>query len=155
MSEISSGRVILLVEDNPRDEELTIRALEKSHILNPIVVAHDGVEALDYLFARGAHAGRSVSLPQLVLLDLKLPKLDGLEVLKSLRTDERTKLLPVVILTSSVEEQDLVSGYSLGANSYVRKPVDFVQFSEAVKQLGLYWLVLNETAPATGGASGA
>jgi CheY-like chemotaxis protein len=148
MSAMNSNRVILLVEDNPKDEELTIRALRKSNILNPLVVAHDGVEALDYLFARGAHASRPTSaLPQVILLDLKLPKLDGLEVLKTLRLDERTKLLPVVILTSSVEEQDLVRGYSLGANSYVRKPVDFVQFSEAVRQLGLYWLVLNEAAP--------
>jgi two-component system response regulator len=143
-----NDRIILLVEDNPKDEALTLRALEKSNVLNPVVVARDGVEALDYLFARGAHAGRAPSaLPQLILLDLKLPKLDGLDVLKSLRLDERTKLLPVVILTSSVEEQDLIRGYSLGANSYVRKPVDFVQFSEAVRQLGLYWLVMNEAAP--------
>jgi two-component system, response regulator len=147
----STDKVILLVEDNPRDEELTLRALKKSSILNPIVVAHDGVEALDYLFARGVHADRPPSaLPQLVLLDLKLPKLDGLEVLKSLRADERTKVLPVVILTSSLEEQDLLRGYSLGANSYVRKPVDFNQFSEAVRQLGLYWLVLNEAPPIGG-----
>lgn len=143
-----SDRVILLVEDNPRDEELTLRALKKSHVFNTIVVVRDGVEALDYLFARGAHAGRPASaLPELILLDLKLPKLDGLEVLKALRSDERTKLLRVVILTSSVEEQDLVCGYSLGANSYVRKPVDFVQFTEAVRQLGLYWLVLDQGAP--------
>jgi two-component system, response regulator len=148
MSTTSNDRAILLVEDNPRDEELTLRALKKSNIVNPVFVARDGVEALDYLFARGPHAGRAESaLPQLVLLDLKLPKLDGLEVLKALRLDERTKLLPVVILTSSVEEQDLIRGYSLGANSYVRKPVDFVQFSEAVRQLGLYWLVVNEAAP--------
>lgn len=148
MNTASNDRVILLVEDNPKDEELTLRALKKSNILNPVVVARDGVDALDYLFARGAHAGRPESaLPQLILLDLKLPKLDGLEVLNALRLDERTKLLPVVILTSSVEEQDLVRGYSLGANSYVRKPVDFVQFSEAVRQLGLYWLVMNEVAP--------
>ena len=144
---MNGDRTILLVEDNPRDEELTLRALNKANIINPVVVARDGVEALDYLFARGAHAGRApTALPQVVLLDLKLPKLDGLEVLRTLRLDERTKLLPVVILTSSVEEQDLVRGYSLGANSYVRKPVDFVQFSEAVRQLGLYWLVLNEVA---------
>jgi len=148
MSTTDSNRTILLVEDNPRDEELTLRALRKSNLLNPIVVARDGVEALDYLFGRGAHAGRpDAALPQVILLDLKLPKLDGLEVLKTLRLDERTKFLPVVILTSSVEEQDLVRGYSLGANSYVRKPVDFVQFSEAVKQLGLYWLLINELAP--------
>lgn len=151
MNTAASDRVILLVEDNPMDEELTIRALQKSNVLNPVVVAHDGVEALDYLFARGAHANRaSAALPQLILLDLKLPKLDGLEVLKAIRSEERTKLLPVVILTSSVEEQDLFQGYSLGANSYVRKPVDFLQFSEAVKQLGLYWLVLNEAAPLKG-----
>jgi CheY-like chemotaxis protein len=143
-----SNRTILLVEDNPQDEELTLRALRKSNLANPIVVARDGVEALDYLFARGAHASRPAdALPQLILLDLKLPKVDGLEVLKLLREDERTKLLPVVILTSSLQEQDLIRGYSLGANSYVRKPVDFVQFTESVRQLGLYWLVLNETAP--------
>ena len=148
---MNNDKVILLVEDNPKDEALTLRALKRANVLNPIVVAHDGVEALDYLFSRGAHAARDPdATPQLILLDLKLPKIDGLEVLKTLRLDERTKLLPVVILTSSVEEQDLVRGYSLGANSYVRKPVDFVQFSEAVRQLGLYWLVLNQTPPATG-----
>jgi len=141
---MSGDKVILLVEDNPRDEELTIRALKKSNVLNPVVVAHDGVEALDFLFARGPHAGRAPGQPQLILLDLKLPRVDGLEVLRAVRLDERTKLLPVVILTSSVEEQDIIRGYGLGANSYVRKPVDFVQFSEAVRQLGLYWLVLNE-----------
>jgi len=151
MNTAHNDRVILLVEDNPKDEELTLRALKKSNILNPVVVARDGVDALDYLFARGAHAGRPPSaLPQVILLDLKLPKLDGLDVLRTLRLDERTKLLPVVILTSSVEEQDLVRGYGLGANSYVRKPVDFVQFSEAVRQLGLYWLVMNEVAPPGG-----
>jgi len=143
-------KVILLVEDNPRDEELTLRALKKANVLNPIAVARDGVEALDFLFARGEHAGRA--LPQVILLDLKLPRVDGLEVLRSLRADERTKLLPVVILTSSNEEQDRLRGYSLGANSHVRKPVDFAQFLEAVKQLGLYWLVLNENPPSTGGA---
>jgi two-component system, response regulator len=148
---MSNDRVILLVEDNPRDEELTLRALKKSNIVNPIVVAHDGVEALDYLFGRGAHANRDrAAMPQVVLLDLKLPKVDGLEVLKALRANEFTKLLPVVVLTSSVEEQDLIRSYSLGANSYVRKPVDFVQFIDAVRQLGLYWLILNETAPVTG-----
>ncbi|HEY6722533.1 MAG TPA: response regulator [Polyangiaceae bacterium] len=141
-------KVILLVEDNPMDEELTLRALKKSKVLNPVVVARDGVAALDYLFARGPHAGRSTAdLPQLVLLDLKLPKLDGLEVLKEVRKHEITKLLPVVILTSSVEEDDVARGYSLGANSYVRKPVDFDQFSESVRQLGLYWLVLNQQVP--------
>ncbi len=148
MSNASTDRVILLVEDNPGDEELTLRALKKSNILNNIVVARDGVEALDYLFARGAYADRPESaLPQIILLDLKLPRLDGLEVLQALRQDERTKLLPVVILTSSVEEQDMVRGYGLGANSYVQKPVDFVQFIEAVRQLGLYWLVLNQGPP--------
>lgn len=141
-------KVILLVEDNPMDEELTLRALKKSNVLNPVVVARDGVAALDYLFARGPYAGRSTAeLPQLVLLDLKLPKLDGLEVLKEIRQNEMTKLLPVVILTSSIEEDDVARGYSLGANSYVRKPVDFDHFSEAVRQLGLYWLVLNQQVP--------
>jgi CheY-like chemotaxis protein len=137
--------MILLVEDNPDDEALTIRAFKKNNIGNDIIVAHDGVEALDFLFGTGSYADRDpYVMPQLVLLDLKLPRIDGLEVLRQLRSDERTKLLPVVILTSSKEEQDLINGYSLGANSYVRKPVDFVQFSEAVRQLGLYWLVLNE-----------
>jgi two-component system response regulator len=141
--------VILLVEDNPDDEALTLRALKKNNIKNEIVVARDGAEALDFLFATGAHAGRDTSiLPQVVLLDLKLPRIDGLEVLRRLRADERTRLLPVVILTSSKEEQDLLRGYSLGANSYIRKPVDFDQFSEAVRNLGLYWLVLNESPPA-------
>jgi CheY-like chemotaxis protein len=142
-----SERIILLVEDNPNDEALTLRALKKSNILNPVVVARDGAEALDYLFARGAHQGRKTGNPEVVLLDLKLPKVDGLEVLRQLRADERTKLLPVVVLTSSVEEQDVMRGYALGANSYVRKPVDFDQFVEAVKQLGLYWLVLNQRPP--------
>jgi CheY-like chemotaxis protein len=141
-------RVILLVEDNRDDEELTLRALAKSHITNRVVVARDGVDALDYLFCRGAHAARPESeIAQVVLLDLKLPKLDGLEVLRALRADDRTKLLPVVILTSSVEDQDLISSYDLGANSYIRKPVDFTQFVEAVRQLGLYWLVLNQPVP--------
>ncbi len=149
----NADRVILLVEDNPRDEELTLRALRKSNLLNPVVVARDGVEALDYLFGRGAHAGRPDSaLPQVILLDLKLPKIDGLEVLRLIRLDERLKLLPVVILTSSIEEQDLLRSYSLGANSYIRKPVDFVQFVEAIRTLGLYWLVLNQTPPPVGAA---
>jgi two-component system response regulator len=142
-------KVILLVEDNPDDEKLTLRALKKNNILNEVVVAHDGVEALDFLFGTGAHAGRNTAVaPTVVLLDLKLPKIDGLEVLRRIRADERTKLLPVVVLTSSKEEQDLVTSYSLGASSYVRKPVDFNQFIEAVRQLGLYWLVLNESPPA-------
>jgi two-component system response regulator len=141
-------KIILLVEDNPNDEALTLRALRKANVKNAIVVARDGVEALDYLFATGAHAGRDPSdIPQLVLLDIKLPKLDGLEVMRRIREDERTKLLPVVILTSSNEEIDLVRGYSLGCNSYIRKPVDFTHFAEAVSQLGLYWLVLNEPPP--------
>jgi two-component system, response regulator len=136
--------VILLVEDNPGDEQLALRAFRKSHIANEVVVARDGVEALDYLFATGAHVGRDVrDLPQVVLLDLKLPKLDGLEVLQRVRADERTHFLPVVILTSSDEQRDLVESYRLGVNSYVRKPVDFNQFAEAIQQLGLYWLVLN------------
>jgi CheY-like chemotaxis protein len=140
-------RVILLVEDNADDEALTMRALKKNNITNKIVVARDGVEALDYLFGTGLHAGRDTSVqPELVLLDLKLPKVDGFEVLKKLREDERTKLLAVVILTSSKEQQDVVNGYGLGANSYIRKPVDFQHFVDAVQQLGLYWLVLNEKA---------
>ena len=139
-----SKKVILLVEDNPDDEALTLRALRKNNILNEVVVARDGAEALDYLFCTGAYAGRDASVqPQLVLLDLKLPKIDGLEVLKRLRADERTRLQPVVILTTSREDRDVVASYSLGANSYIRKPVDFEEFTEAVRQLGLYWLVLN------------
>ena len=142
-------KVILLVEDNPDDEKLTVRALKKNNIVNDVVVARDGVEALEYLFGTGAHAGRDINdLPALVLLDLKLPRLDGHEVLRQLRANERTKRLPVVILTSSKEEQDLITSYNQGANSYVRKPVDFTQFTEAVRQLGMYWLVLNETPPA-------
>ncbi|OLC38180.1 MAG: two-component system response regulator [Candidatus Rokubacteria bacterium 13_1_40CM_4_69_5] len=141
-------KVILLVEDNADDEALTLRALTKNNIKNEVIVAHDGVEALDYLFGTGAFAGRSRhAVPQLVLLDLKLPRIDGLEVLRRLRGDPRTRLLPVVILTSSKEERDLVNGYSLGANSYVRKPVDFGEFTEAIRQLGLYWLILNEPPP--------
>ena len=145
---MNTDKAILLVEDNPDDEALTLRALRKNNISNEIVVARDGVEALDYLFGTGAHAGRDVrQQPQVVLLDLKLPKVDGLEVLRRLRADPRTKLQPVVILTSSNEEIDRVQGYALGANSYVRKPVDFHQFTEAVRQLGLYWLLLNEPPP--------
>jgi two-component system response regulator len=143
-----SDKIILLVEDNADDEKLTLRAMKKNNIGNEVIVARDGVEALDYLLGTGAYEGKKLNeLPQVVLLDLKLPKLDGLEVLRRLRGHERTKLLPVVILTSSNEEQDRITGYALGANSYVRKPVDFKQFMEAAGQLGLYWLVLNEPPP--------
>ncbi len=145
------NQIILLVEDNPDDEALTLRALQKNNIKNEVVVMRDGAEALDYFFATGPYAGRDVSvMPQVVLLDLKLPKVDGLEVLRRLRADTRTKLVPVVILTSSNEEKDLIDGYGFGANSYVRKPVDFVQFTEAVRQLGLYWLLLNQTPSVAG-----
>jgi CheY-like chemotaxis protein len=144
-------KIILLVEDNPDDEALTLRALKKNNIQNQVVVARDGAEALEYFFATGAYAGRDMSvMPTVTLLDLKLPKIDGLEVLRRLRADERTRNLPVVILTSSKEEQDLLNGYKLGANSYIRKPVDFIQFTESVRQLGLYWLVWNEPPPARG-----
>src|SRR5229473_6102549 len=146
-----NNNVILLVEDNPDDEALTLRALNKNNIRNEIIVAHDGVEALDYLCGEGFYAGRNIScMPDLILLDLKLPKLDGLDVLRRIRADERTRLLPVVILTSSIEDHDRIDGYGLGANSYVRKPVNFNEFIEAVRQLGLYWLLLNEPPPATG-----
>ncbi len=139
---------ILLVEDNASDEELTLRALKKGNIGNEVVVARDGAAALDYLFGRGAHAGRDTrQQPQVMLLDLNLPKLGGIDVLRAIRADERTKLLPVVILTSSKEDKDLVDGYGSGANSYIVKPVDFTQFAEVVRQLGLYWLVINQRAP--------
>ena len=142
------SKVILLVEDNPSDVGLTQRALAKSHVANELIVAEDGQEALDYLFGAGAYAGREVTeLPALVLLDLKLPRVDGLEVLRQIRADERTRRLPVVILTTSREEQDVAQSYDLGANSYIRKPVDFTQFAQAIEQMGLYWLVLNESAP--------
>jgi two-component system response regulator len=138
-------RNILLVEDNPDDEALTLRALKKNRIANEVVVCRDGAEALDYLFSRGAYAGRDGSdLPQVILLDLKLPKVDGLEVLRQIRADGRTSMVPVVILTSSREDEDIARSYQLGANSYVRKPVDFVEFSEAARQLGMYWLLLNQ-----------
>ena len=141
-------KIILLVEDNQDDEELALLAFHKGQVMNEVVVARDGVEALDYLFATGPHSGREVSkLPQLMLLDLKLPKVDGLEVLRRIRADLRTSRLPVVILTSSREEEDLIRGYDLGANSYVRKPVAFDQFVAAVRQLQMYWLVLNEPPP--------
>jgi len=140
------AKIILLVEDNADDVLLTERALKKSHILNQLAVATDGEEALDYLFGTGNWAGRDMNImPEVVLLDINLPKIDGLEVLRRMRADKRTKLLPVVILTSSKEQRDLIDGYALGANSYIRKPVNFKQFTEAISQLGLYWLVLNET----------
>jgi two-component system response regulator len=141
-------KIILLVEDNPDDEELARIALQENNISDQLVVARDGAEALDYVFATGAHTGRGADLmPQLILLDLKLPKVNGLEVLRRLRANEQTKFIPVVILTSSVEEEELLHGYRLGANSYVRKPVDFTLFIEAVRQLSLYWLALNEPPP--------
>lgn len=146
-----SEQVIFLVEDNANDEELTLRALKKANIANRVVVARDGAEALDYLFSKGAYAGRDLAeIPQVVLLDLNLPKIGGLEVLRQIRAGETTKRLPVVILTSSKEERDLTDGYDSGANSYIVKPVDFIQFSEAGRQLGLYWLVLNQAAPVSG-----
>ncbi|MCD6359626.1 MAG: response regulator [Armatimonadetes bacterium] len=145
---MASDGVILLVEDNPDDVELTLRALHGANISNEIVVARDGVEALDYLFGTGVHTGRDPrELPAVVLLDLKMPRVDGLEVLQRLRADERTKLTPVVILTTSDEDADIVAGYELGANSYVRKPVSFEDFAGAIKQLGLYWLLLNQPPP--------
>ena len=144
-------KAILLVEDNPDDEALTLRALKANNIHNEVVVARDGAQALEYLLGYGAYAGRDArEIPAVVLLDLKLPKIDGLEVLKRVRADERTRLLPIVILTSSKEEQDVISGYSQGANSYVRKPVDFDEFVQAARQLGLYWLLLNEKPPIAG-----
>ena len=138
-------KIILLVEDNPDDEALTLRAFRKNNIDNPVVVVRDGAEALDYLFGRGQYADRE--LPALVLLDLKLPKVDGLEVLEQLRLDRRTKLLPVVVLTSSLEARDVAEAYRRGANSYIRKPVDFEKFTEVIMQLGLYWMILNEPPP--------
>jgi len=144
-----SEKIILLVEDNADDVDLTLRALKKNHIANEVVAVRDGEEALEYLTATGKYKGRSlVDVPQVILLDLKLPKMSGLEVLRAVRADPRTRLLPVVILTSSSEEPDIITSYQLGANSYIRKPVDFNQFMEAIRQLGLYWLVLNQTAPA-------
>jgi two-component system response regulator len=145
---MSGDRMILLVEDNPDDEVLTLRALRKNHIVNQVVVARDGVEALDFLFGTGAHTGRDVrDLPQVVLLDLNLPRIGGLEVLRRVRADERTRIVPIVVLTSSKQEEDVLRSFSNGANAYVRKPVDFTQFTEAVNTLGLFWLLLNERAP--------
>jgi two-component system, response regulator len=145
---MSSGKVILLIEDNPSDVGLTRRALDMSRIANELFVAEDGEAALEYLWGEGPHAGRDVSdLPALALLDLNLPRISGLEVLRRIRADARTRRLPVVILTSSKEEQDIAAGYDLGVNSYIRKPVDFKQFAHCVEQLGLYWLVLNEQPP--------
>ncbi len=142
-------KIILLVEDNPDDVDLTLRAFKRNHILNKMIVARDGEEALDYLTGTGMYEGRNIrELPVVTLLDLKLPKIDGLEVLRRIRENEITRLLPVVVLTSSIEEQDLISGYKLGANSYIRKPVDFNEFIEAIKLLGLYWLIWNKPAPA-------
>ena len=145
-----TGKTILLVEDNPSDVALTRRALERSHVANDVVVTEDGQDALDYLFCAGAHASRDpAALPALVLLDIRLPKVDGLEVLRRLRADDRTRRLPVVMLTSSSEEQDMAASYDLGVNSYLRKPVDFTRFAAAIQQLGLYWLILNEAPPPT------
>lgn len=145
-----AGMEILLVEDNPRDLELTLHALRKQNLDNCIEVARDGEEALDFLFCRGIHSKRSFeSPPKLIILDLKLPKVDGLEVLRAIKNDTRTRAIPVAILTSSNEDRDLVDGYTMGVNSYLRKPVDFDQFREIVKQLGLYWLIVNQSPPAT------
>ena len=145
---MNRANTILLVEDNADDEELTLRAFKRSKVLNQVEVVRDGVEALDYLFATGAHADRDPkAMPSVILLDLKLPKLGGLDVLRRVRADERTRRIPVVVLTSSNEEKDILSSYGLGANSFVRKPVDFAQFMEAAQQLGLYWLVMNEPPP--------
>jgi two-component system response regulator len=140
--------IILLVEDNPDDEALTLRALKKHNIANPVVVLRDGVEALEWLFAEGAHAGRDPRItPQVILLDLNMPRLSGLQVLERIRADPRTSLVPVIVLTSSKEDDDMVKSYRAGANSYVRKPVDFHEFASAVARLGVYWLLVNETAP--------
>ncbi len=151
----SRDATLLLVEDNPRDEELTLRALKKHGVVGRVTVVRDGEEALDYLFAQGPHAGRDpADLPTLLLLDLKLPKIDGIEVLRKIRSDERTRFLPTVIFTSSVEDRDRLAGYRSGANSYVRKPVTFPELSEAVRQLGVYWLLFNEPPPNTGSTHG-
>jgi two-component system, response regulator len=147
-SAIGAKKIVLLVEDNPDDEELTRLAFESSNLLNELIVVRDGAEALDFLFATGTHAGRDLTVwPQVVLLDLKLPKVSGLDVLRRIRADERTRRIPVVVLTSSEEEEDVIRSYELGANAYVRKPVDFGEFSEAARQLGVFWLLLNQPAP--------
>lgn len=144
----TDSRIILLVEDQPDDEKLTIRALRKSNLANPIEVAHDGAEALDFLFARGQFSDRvNLPLPTLIILDLNLPKIDGLGVLKALRQNESTKMIPVVVMTSSKAEEDVIASYQLGANSYVRKPVDFLEFMDAAKMLGIYWMMLNQPLP--------
>jgi CheY-like chemotaxis protein len=146
--ESTTNKTILLIEDNPDDEALAMRALKRHHIVNEIVVAHDGVEALDYLFGTGIYHDRDISVqPTVILLDLKLPRMDGIDVLRRLREDDRTKLVPVVVMTTSSEEQDRIDSYRLGCNSFIRKPVDFVEFSEAVRQLGMYWLLINEPPP--------
>ena len=151
---MANERPILLVEDNPDDEALTLHAFSRNRITNPVVVVHDGVEAVDYLFGTGAFAGRDLSvMPAVVLLDLKLPRIDGLEVLRRIRADARTTLLPVVVLTTSREALDLQQAYNLGANSYIRKPVDFDRFQEVVALLGRYWLSLNETVETSAGAA--
>jgi two-component system, response regulator len=148
---LAAKKIVLLVEDNPDDEELTKIAFESSNLLNELIVVHDGAEALDFLFATGAYAGRDLEVtPQVVLLDLKLPKVSGLEVLRRLRADERTRTLPVVVLTSSKQDEDVVRSYELGANAYVRKPVDFREFSEAARQLGIFWLLVNQPPPRRG-----
>jgi two-component system response regulator len=151
---MSNNRPILIVEDNPDDEALTLRAFEKNGIRNPVVVAHDGVEALDYLFGTGNYVGRDTgAMPAVVLLDLKLPRIDGLEVLRRIRADERTSLLPIVVLTTSRETLDVQQAYHLGANSYIRKPVDFERFLHAIGLIGLYWLTLNETVDSQAGGA--
>lgn len=143
---MSNNKTILLVEDNPDDVDLTLRALKKHNIMNEVIIVNDGVQALDYLFGAGDYASRDTNVfPEVILLDLKLPKINGLEVLQRLRADNRTRFLPVVVLTSSNEERDLVDSYRLGANSYVQKPVNFSQFTEAIRQLGMYWLLLNKS----------
>jgi CheY-like chemotaxis protein len=148
MTDRSNHKAILLVEDNPDDEALAIRALKRHHVGNEIVIARDGVEALEYLFCTGKYIDRDIAnKPSVVLLDLKLPRIDGLEVLRRVRADPRTQFLPVVVLTTSSEEGDILDSYSLGCNSYIRKPVDFLQFSEAIRQLGMYWLLMNESPP--------